>query len=588
MLSFTKSQHRQSQAFFKSRFGMVDPGVPVAPGDSPEDVQALRKAVNACQAIILEKAHVLFEFNQRSQIESGWIKIKDEVGATMRQHAEHSPGITANKANFLRDEILLRGGRLFEHAFQRSPKTVDLEDALHFRNVRTVSRTLSKAVLGMSEADLANQSFDLSRRFGLSSLRLAGEDSMSPREKSKIMERATNDLARACRNMGIVEQDFGGGSLCLVVDPYMSSLHGYAGYQKNLGTFGMEIGFNPGQPCVSGTLVHEYVHKLDNELGEKALNVFNNNHGIQGPLKQNNSVLFSNLTAEQQSILPLAKEGIEKIFSTLGTTDSKHVDTLEAFDAAAHTLVAKVMGVSRMVNVSTPEMRSWIQATRDDDDSLLRGLASMVTRMPVGAMVHQFFDDHLKNTGKEHAFVDMLRSQGIDHQSEQVGVAFKKIHPTVQKLAASIHPSLPEGMAPSTFLKASVTASARMAKGASWEREDVLSTPHELLARLVGRPSSLSEMSTAFANPFRASPLGPEKLKELNEGLMKMLLADGVRLTEDGPRLSSGHENAVARTVTPIFKAVQYAAHAAIFLGQKTALSPVRNARQQEKINSGV
>lgn len=580
MFSLAKPQHAHREAFFGTHIDMLDPGVAVAPGDSVHDVAALRQAVNACQALVRDKLPVLFDFTEVSKLRAGLAQISSELRLEVQRQAEGNPRIASHRIEFLGEEVLARGKELFELASNQDPHVVTVQDALGLRTLRDAGRSLTNAFRGKDGQALLQQSQELSQRFGLASLRLAGEDSMSDRELSRSMSRSTADLARACKTMGIVEKDFGGGSLALTVDPHLGQMQFNGGFQRSLGTAGVEIAVDPSQPGVAGILVHEYVHKLDAALGAKALQVFDDAHGIQGPPYRDERSLFSNLTSEQRSILPLAKDGLDRIFSTLGVATTKQIDHDEAFEAAAHTLAARTFGVSRLLSAPAPQMESWIQAVRDDDDSLLRGLAAKVTRMPLSAMVHQFFEDHQADKGKEHAFVCLLRSQGIDPKSEKVGAAFKRLHPDIEKLAVALHPALPEGMAPSPFLKASINASAHLAKRASWERRDVLSTSHEVLARLVGRPSSLREMGVAFLKPARASPLGASELKQLNEGFLKMSQAGGVRSTADGPRLSFGHEIAVARTVTPVFKAMQHAAHAVMFLSGQTGSAATRHARK--------
>ena len=545
-----------------------------------EDVTAYRSAIEACETVARRMAVPLFDPKSLDEFKNGWNRIEKAIQIEMDSQLASNPNVSEKRARLFESDVVSRVFLLFGRSEISHPKELDMEDMLGQRSLDIVNRSISKNLFPRKEEDILKRSTDLCERFGFSSVRLAGERSMSPLERVKSIQNTTKDLARACNILGISESEFGKGSMDLTIDVHLTKLTPASGTFQNKGTMGSEITVNPRSPSAIVTLVHEYVHNIDSILGVKALAMHNAKHGIQGPMPiVSEQVMFSNLSEDKQDLFPDAKEGLRKIFSALSVAGAKSSEENSLLDSAAHALLGKTVGVKRMIQATDSDLKGWMDAVRSDNDALIRGLASSVTSFNPGALFTQFFEDHEKAEGKPHSFAQVLKKEGMELGSEKALAALDKFYPVLVKLAPQIHPLLEPGMTPSPFLKSSVQESVKMARFTQWERNNYFSSHHEMLARLVARPNTIARLGANFGFPFMASPMDKSGLNRLEEGFKAMTKAAGMETTPLGPNLSIGNEIAISKTVTPVFKALQSLAYLANRLsGQRdkvlTAVKP--------------
>ena len=407
----------------------------------------------------------------------------------------------------------------------------------------------------VSQKDVDLSRLNLSSRFGLEGVTIASGACTTLRQQAMWLASAEKSLAQACRRLGIEESQFGMDRRCAFqIDPPDVALSkGMNGTFELLSSDNVRINLSAGCEDPAGTLVHEYIHHLDNVLALKAQQTEPKLFSLEKPPN-----FFSEMSPAQQAALPLAQEGFAQICRLTSRSTSSLLDSMKSFfgggsgpDSSSMSaemvqsgLVEKALdqfsvahlGAEGYLQMDAHQHAQYRESLMKNGPeailSMARGWANKPLEEILNCMENSGGDG--SNMAKPH--MEIVREVHGAGELARRREAVQAIEPLLVELNARLHPmsrvSQAQGaQAPGSMLENAVRKDRLgmdRGKGAGYYTE-----APEVFARLIDRPHGLGRIISATLSPWDASAMDRRQLTELSAGLEKMLDSAGV--TRKGP-----------------------------------------------------
>lgn len=422
-----------------------------------------------------------------------------------------------------------------------------------------------------TQDDLDRKAQAISLRFGLDGFSIGNEQGLCSRQRMQWMKKTESQLQESCRRLGIEEFSFGreGGISFGIITPQSARTRGIAGCFSGNNWPGSSIQFNPCSQAGSSILVHEFTHALDYDLGCKALKMSEQaGNDLSGRRGRHN--FFSGLDAADQSFLPKAKEGLTDVFGVLSSTplstqfkmkmealnsplinpgqqvrtQSETSAVLKEYDDRLNRLadkfLLKTLGEEGAMSLSKKDMKLLRKDLEADDSFLLRNLSTLAHLAESDAGLNTVLNDYSEKHKTEHPFFTRLQTINSVNKFEAMTKALYDCTPELAAVSAMTH-STRINVKPSEMLENSIRVDIeRVQSGISPAYN---SLPHELLARVIGRPHGPLALARDMCREGWQTLVSGAQIKSLNSGLRSMLESSGFQATASGPDVSMGFEN---------------------------------------------
>ena len=378
----------------------------------------------------------------------------------------------------------------------------------------------------LAESGLSRQKTAMMLRFGLNSIAIEGAVK-SPAEQSLMLDRMAKILADGARDLGLAsERNVGmGGQWALrVIDQGANEgLLGQAGY----------VWLNPAEPVLAlsvenrdpGVFKHEWTHMLDAKLGGEARARVASDPSISEAMKAGvaGEAFFSRMPKEAQRLMPDAFDGYWQVAAAAqglpegASLRSIEQERLDRFDALSRRMQSRLLANPAL-------MAGLSEAQRAELDGNVTGAVKNLMINPKMNKSLQMdgemstYDFAAELHGKDGPEIKWAMDDIGRHLEERFGPAWRTGADGIERSAheqlalglnqavAGVEAVEIKGVA-SMFGadEAPLSPQSRFAQGShhvdvAGERAGYWNSAHEMLARTIGRPASLTERVDALSN----------------------------------------------------------------------------------------
>jgi len=395
----------------------------------------------------------------------------------------------------------------------------------------------------ISDAYIAERSRAICKQFGLKSVAIEGDTTLSPQVYLEKLECLASDLRISSRMLGIVDSSFGAGKLDIKVasneSPLLKGSRDAYLHWADTASGSQEVSITYTQNSDRHRILnHEYAHFIDFQLGMKALGEDRLNCGV-----------FSELPPAIQERIPEAKKAIESIFSLLEGDESLIDEASKLLKNANKNLVLQVIGKEKYFSVSTAELKDLTRIITEDN--LFVSLAAReIQKSP------QWRENTLSQI-VTHSRASSIRSGlgNIDMIESVAGITGLSAETIQSNYIRAIDTLLPEirGLVPFfSQMNRYVTSPGKMisdsalmnVENPSENQERYWTQPTEVFARMIGRAEGRwAAAKESIFSPHHGKVYQHDDLAVLNANFTRLAKAAGLVATPEGASLGEKHED---------------------------------------------
>lgn len=428
------------------------------------------------------------------------------------------------------------------------------------------NRFVAGGVFGksVSQKDVDLSRLNLSSRFGFDGVTIASSACTTLRQQAAWMASAEKSLVQACKRLGIEESHFGMDRRCAFqIDPPDVALSKGANgtfewvYQDNA-----RICLSASCQDPAGTLVHEYIHHLDNVLALKAREADPSLFTLEKPPE-----FFSEMSPAQQAALPLAQEGFAQVCRLTGRLKSSLLDSMkslfsyeptkvcnsvspemvqsELIDKALERFSVAHLGAEGYLQIDTQQHAQYRESLMKNGPRAILSIAKGWANKPMDEILNCMQSAGGDGSDKAKHYMEIARGIHGDNEMVRRKEAVQAIEPLLVELSARLHPMSIACQAPGELTPGSMMQNAvrKDREGMNWgKRSGYYSYAPEVFARLIDRPHGLDRVISVTQSPWETSAMNRRELAELSAGLVKMLDSAGV-IRKGPPKLGSFSES---------------------------------------------